>query len=186
MEPCSTSTPTNGPGVGVYWHSRATTQTELLAGLLLWAITVQLPAMSAKAGAIALMGTIGSVWLLRPDGTLLDVDADERARRGCVLALPRHDPDRVVGGVVALGDHGAVAGHVGEGRRDRLDGHHRLRLAATPRWNLARRRRRRTGPAWVCTGTPAPRPRPSCWRGCCSGRSRCSCRPCRRRQARSP
>ena len=27
-------------------------------------------------GAIALMGTIGSIWMLRPDGTLWDVDAD--------------------------------------------------------------------------------------------------------------
>jgi hypothetical protein len=27
-------------------------------------------------GAIALMGTIGSVWLLRPDGDLFDVDSD--------------------------------------------------------------------------------------------------------------
>ena len=27
-------------------------------------------------GAIALMGTIGSVWLLRPDGELFDVDSD--------------------------------------------------------------------------------------------------------------
>ena len=29
-----------------------------------------------RHGAIALMGTIGSTWLLRPDGTLLDVDSD--------------------------------------------------------------------------------------------------------------
>lgn len=27
-------------------------------------------------GAIALMGTIGSIWMLRPDGTLWDADAD--------------------------------------------------------------------------------------------------------------
>ncbi len=27
-------------------------------------------------GAVALLGTIGSIWLLRPDGTLWDVDAD--------------------------------------------------------------------------------------------------------------
>jgi hypothetical protein len=27
-------------------------------------------------GALALMGTIGSVWLLRPDGELFDVDSD--------------------------------------------------------------------------------------------------------------
>jgi hypothetical protein len=27
-------------------------------------------------GAIALMGTLGSIWMLRPDGTLWDADAD--------------------------------------------------------------------------------------------------------------
>jgi hypothetical protein len=31
---------------------------------------------AARHGGIALMGTIGSVWLLRPDGTLWDVDDD--------------------------------------------------------------------------------------------------------------
>ena len=31
---------------------------------------------SAKYGGISLMGTIGSTWLLRPDGTFWDVDDD--------------------------------------------------------------------------------------------------------------
>jgi hypothetical protein len=31
---------------------------------------------SARYGGISLMGTIGSIWLLRPDGTLWEVDDD--------------------------------------------------------------------------------------------------------------
>jgi hypothetical protein len=31
---------------------------------------------AARHGAVALMGTIGSLWLMRPDGTLWDVDDD--------------------------------------------------------------------------------------------------------------
>jgi len=31
---------------------------------------------AAKYGGVALMGTIGAVWLLRPDGTFWDVDDD--------------------------------------------------------------------------------------------------------------
>jgi hypothetical protein len=31
---------------------------------------------AAKYGGVALMGTIGAVWLLRPDGTLWEVDDD--------------------------------------------------------------------------------------------------------------
>lgn len=31
---------------------------------------------AARHGAIALMGTLGSLWMLRPDGSLWDVDVD--------------------------------------------------------------------------------------------------------------
>ncbi len=31
---------------------------------------------AARYGGVALMGTIGAVWLLRPDGTLWEVDDD--------------------------------------------------------------------------------------------------------------
>jgi hypothetical protein len=41
-----------------------------------WAGAVNIDAEAARYGGIALMGTIGIIWLLRPDGSLWEVDDD--------------------------------------------------------------------------------------------------------------
>lgn len=51
---------------------------------------------AARYGGVALMGTIGAVWLLRPDGTLWDVD-DDSGRPLVPLAAEWHHAALVCG-----------------------------------------------------------------------------------------
>jgi hypothetical protein len=51
---------------------------------------------AARYGGVALMGTIGAVWLLRPDGTLWDVD-DDSGRLLAPLASEWHHAALVCG-----------------------------------------------------------------------------------------
>ena len=81
---------------------------------------------AARYGAIALMGTIGATWLLRPDGTFWDVDddlgkpikrlADEYHVSALAYGVKRYPwlaallPERPAGGVdcSACGAHGWI------------------------------------------------------------------------------
>jgi hypothetical protein len=62
----------------------------------IWSIVASTPTVgghihneAARYGGVAVMGTIGAVWLLRPDGTLWEVD-DECGRPLVPLALEWH------------------------------------------------------------------------------------------------
>jgi hypothetical protein len=79
---------------------------------------------AARYGGIALMGTIGATWLVRPDGTFWDVDddfgrpltplADERHASALAYGVKRYPwladllPERPVGAVdcIECGAHG--------------------------------------------------------------------------------